>query len=37
MDVIQDPWRVSQTFTSSSYSSKTDPVPFLNDFSAFQK
>lgn len=37
MDVIADPWRVSQTFTSSSYSSKTDPVPFLNDFSAFQK
>ena len=37
MDVVPDPWRVSQTFSSSSYSSKTDPVPFLNDFSAFQK
>jgi hypothetical protein len=37
MDVIPDPWRVSSTFTSSSYSSKTDPVPFLNDFSAFLK
>ena len=35
MDVIPDPYRVSNTFSSSSYSSKTDPVPFLTDFSAF--
>lgn len=36
-DLIPDPYRVSKTFTTSSYSSKTDPVPFLTDFSAFQK
>jgi hypothetical protein len=35
MDLIPDPYRVSQTFSSSSYSSKTEPVPFLTDFSAF--
>lgn len=37
MEKIPDPYRVSQTFTTSSYSSKTEPVPFLADFSAFQK
>lgn len=37
MERIPDPYRVSQTFKPSSYSSKTDPVPFLADFSAFQK
>lgn len=37
MDLIQDPYRVSQQFASSSYSFKTEPVPFLTDFSAFQK
>lgn len=37
MDVIPDPYRVAQTFSASSYSSKTEPVPFLTDFSAFQK
>jgi hypothetical protein len=36
MDVIADPYRVAQSFSSSSYSSKTEPVPFLTDFSAFQ-
>ena len=36
-DLIPDPYRVSSTFTTSSYSSKTEPVPFLTDFSAFQK
>ena len=36
MDLIQDPYRVSQQFASSSYSFKTEPVPFLTDFSAFQ-
>ncbi len=36
-DLIPDPYRVSRSFTTSSYSSKTDPVPFLTDFSAFQK
>jgi hypothetical protein len=37
MDLIPDPYRVSQTFSTSSYSSKTEPVPFLTDFSAFLK
>ena len=37
MDLVQDPYRVSQQFASSSYSFKTEPVPFLTDFSAFQK
>jgi hypothetical protein len=37
MDVIPDPFRVAQTFSASSYSSKTEPVPFLTDFSAFQR
>lgn len=36
-DLIPDPYRVSQTFSSSSYSSKTEPTPFLTDFSAFLK
>lgn len=37
MEKIPDPYRVNQTFRQSSYSSKTEPVPFLADFSAFQK
>jgi hypothetical protein len=37
MDVIPDPYRVAQTFSASSYASKTEPVPFLTDFSAFQR
>ena len=37
MDVIPDPYRVAKTFSASSYASKTEPVPFLTDFSAFQK
>ena len=37
MDVIPDPYRVAQTFSAASYSSKTEPTPFLTDFSAFQK
>lgn len=37
MEKIPDPYRVSKTFTTSSYGSKTEPVPFLTDFSAFQK
>jgi hypothetical protein len=37
MDVIPDPYRVAQTFSTSSYGSKTEPVPFLTDFSAFQR
>jgi hypothetical protein len=37
MDIIPDPYRVAQTFSASSYASKTEPVPFLTDFSAFQK
>jgi len=37
MEKIPDPWRVSQSFSASNYSFKTDPVPFLTNFSAFQK
>lgn len=37
-DVIPDPYRLAKNFSTSSYSmSKTDPVPFLTDFSAFYK
>jgi hypothetical protein len=36
METIPDPYRVSQQFSASSYSSKTEPIPFLTDFSAFQ-
>lgn len=36
-DLIPDPYRVSQQYSAASYSFKTDPVPFLTDFSAFQK
>lgn len=37
MDVIPDPYRVSQSFSSANYGFKTEPVPFLTDFSSFQK
>ena len=37
MDIIPDPYRVAKTFSQSSYSSKTEPTPFLTDFSAFLK
>ena len=37
MEKIPDPYRVSQMFNTASYSSKTDPVPFLTDFSTFQR
>ena len=36
-DLIPDPYRVATQFSTSTYSSKTEPVPFLTDFSAFQK
>lgn len=36
-DISVDPWRVSTAFSTASYSQKTDPVPFLADFSAFQR
>jgi hypothetical protein len=36
-DLIPDPYRVSQSYSTSSYSSKTEPVPFLSDFSKFMK
>jgi hypothetical protein len=36
-DMIPDPYRVSQTYSAASYGSKTEPVPFLTDFSAFLK
>jgi hypothetical protein len=35
MEIIPDPYRVSQQFSSASYSFKTEPTPFLTDFSAF--
>lgn len=35
-DLIPDPYRVASAFSTSTYSSKTEPVPFLTDFSAFQ-
>jgi hypothetical protein len=38
MDVVPDPYRLANNFSTSSYSaSKTDPVPFLTDFSAFYR
>lgn len=36
-DLIPDPYRVSQSYSTSTYSSKTEPVPFLSDFSKFMK
>jgi hypothetical protein len=36
-DLIPDPYRLSRNYSTASYSSKTDPVPFLTDFSAFFK
>lgn len=36
-DLIPDPYRLSRNYSTASYSSKMDPVPFLTDFSAFQK
>jgi hypothetical protein len=36
MDLIPDPYRLARTFSSSNYSStRSEPVPFLTDFSAF--
>ena len=37
MELIPDPYRVSQQFSAANLSSKTEPVPFLTDFSAFQR
>ena len=37
MEKIADPYRVSQSYSAANYSFKTEPVPFLTDFSAFQK
>lgn len=36
-DLIPDPYRLARNYSTASYSSKTDPVPFLTDFSAFLK
>lgn len=36
-DLIPDPYRTAKSYSTSTYSSKTEPVPFLTDFSAFQK
>ena len=37
MELIPDPYRVSQSFSSANYGFKTEPLPFLTDFSAFQR
>jgi len=38
MDLVPDPYRLATNFSASSYTaSKTDPVPFLTDFSSFYK
>jgi hypothetical protein len=37
MDVVPDPYRLAKTYSTSSYSPKPEPVPFLADFSAFYK
>jgi hypothetical protein len=37
MEIFPDPYRVSRQFQTSSYSFKTEPVPFLTDFSAFYR
>ena len=37
LDLIPDPFRVMNNFSLASYTPKTDPVPFMPDFSAFQK
>jgi hypothetical protein len=38
MDLVAaDPYRTSQSFQASSYSLRNEPVPFLTDFSAFQR
>jgi hypothetical protein len=37
MDILGDPFRAMNNFSLASYTPKTDPVPFLPDFSAFQK
>lgn len=36
MDILGDPFRALNNFSLASYTPKTDPVPFLPDFSAFQ-
>lgn len=36
-DLIPDPYRLSKNYSTASYTSKTEPVPFLTDFSAFLK
>jgi hypothetical protein len=36
MDLVPDPFRAMNNFSLASYTPKTDPVPFLPDFSAFQ-
>jgi hypothetical protein len=37
MDILGDPFRALNNFSLASYTPKTDPVPFLPDFSAFQR
>jgi hypothetical protein len=36
-DFSGDPYRLARTYSAATHSSKTDPVPFLTDFSAFFK
>lgn len=38
MDLVPDPYRLSRSYSTSNYSSsRSEPVPFLTDFSAFMK
>lgn len=38
MDLVPDPYRLSKSYSASNYSSsRSEPVPFLTDFSAFMK
>jgi hypothetical protein len=37
MDVVSDPYRLANSFSTKNFSSQKDPIPFLTDFSAFYK
>lgn len=37
MDVVADPYRLANSYSTKNFSSQRDPVPFLTDFSAFYR
>lgn len=37
MDVVADPYRLANSYSTKNFSSEKDPVPFLTDFSAFYR